>query len=308
MSKGKVGVIGAGVIGLSWSAAFAASGYNVVVSDPRDDLQDALDKFIPMFVPQVPGFDGDVAEAVARVKPASSLANAVEGAVAVQENGPETPDFKQTIFAQLEEVAPTDCLFLSSSSGIPPAVQGEKLKDPNRIVIGHPFNPPHILPLVEVVGSENTPEDLVNRTLGFYNDLGKKAVRLHKAVPGFVANRLQFVLVDEAVRLVEQGVVSVKELDEIVEASLGIRWASIGPLLAGNFGGGPGGLRHILEHVFSALAKGMGREVYSSELVEKLGQQCDEAYPQDKLGQLAAVRDARQSAIIADHQKHPLNT
>lgn len=301
-----IAVVGAGVIGQSWATLFAAQGYEVRVFDPRPDLADVLATNVPAWLPQVPGFASDSAAAAARVIPVPTVAQAVAGTVAVQEAGPESATFKADLWPQVEAAAPADALLLSSSSGIVASVQAAQMSQPDRLVIGHPFNPPHVLPLVEVSAAPDTPQQRLDAAMAFYRALGKHPVQLHKESAGFVANRLQIALVMEAIRLVEAGVVDVAELDEIVTNSLGIRWATVGPLLAFHLGGGPGGLTHLLTHIGKVLAADVGQEL-TDATIEVVGAQAAAAYPVEKFATYRAQRDALQGEIIAARAASPLS-
>ncbi|MFM2477795.1 3-hydroxyacyl-CoA dehydrogenase NAD-binding domain-containing protein [Celerinatantimonas sp. MCCC 1A17872] len=300
-----VAVIGAGVIGLCWSALFAAKGYHVRIFDPRADLDNQLTEVLPSYIKQLPNLTEDIAAICHRVSAAPDIRKAVQSAQFVQESGPEKVDFKQDLWALIESFAPASTLFLSSSSGIVASVQGAKMHHGERIVIGHPFNPPHILPLVEVCADAKTPKALVQQAIGFYKRIGKTPVQLNHEKPAFVANRLQMALVLEAIKLVDEGVVGVHELDEIVTHSLGIRWASVGPLLAFHLGGGEGGLENLLTHIGEGLAAAIDqKDVLDEALIARIGEKARQAYPPQKLSALKQERDRRQQLIIDDQLAH----
>lgn len=302
----RAAVVGAGLIGLSWASLFAAEGLTVKVWDPRPDLAEAIAKTVPQAVAGVPGFPDDpdaVAAAVARVIPVTTIADAVADAELVQEAGPERANIKQANWKEVEAHAPADALLLSSSSGIVASVQSELMVNPLRLLIGHPFNPPHVLPLVEVSADEQTDQALIDRALAFYRSIGKHPVQLHKEVPGFVANRIQAAVIVEAIRLVDAGVVNARELDDIVTNSLGIRWASVGPLLAFHLGGGEGGLKYILEHIGKGLAEDIGQgDALTDEVIAHIGADADREYPHRDFPEYIARRDRLQKAVIAERQ------
>ncbi|MCA0425132.1 MAG: hydroxylacyl-CoA dehydrogenase [Proteobacteria bacterium] len=305
-NKGTVAIIGAGVIGRSWAATFVAGGYTVKISDPNPEAGKRVFEDLPNSIAEIPQTSFSAADIKALMKHVTVTPDtdeAVKGAVAVQENGPEDVGFKSKLFAQLEAVADADALLISSSSGITPDKIGAKMKNPGRVLIGHPFNPPHMLPLVEICGGPNVDPALIEKAVTFYRDLGKAPAVLTRAVPGFVANRLQCVLVMEAIRIVESGVVDIRTLDQIVLNSLGPRWASVGPLLAGHFGGGPGGLAGIVEHILNKLAAGMGIAPVSDATIKTLGKLVNEAYPPEDMPRLAKMRDERTEAIL-DFRAH----
>jgi ketoreductase RED1 len=198
-------VIGAGTIGLSWTALFAGHGLTVRVSDPRPDLAEAVAAALEEFAPHLGVPAADLA---ARVHIAGDVAEAVRDADVVQENGPENVEFKKDLFATLVREAPKHALLLSSSSAIPSTAFTGDLDDASRVLIGHPFNPPHLIPLVEVVPGEHTTEESVRAAVDFYSFVGRTPVVERKEIPGFVGNRLQNALSREAIYLVEQGVVT----------------------------------------------------------------------------------------------------
>jgi len=171
----------------------------------------------------------------------------------VQENGPERPDFKIKLFADMDAATPTDSLIASSSSGITASVMQSQCKHPERIVIGHPFNPPHIIPLVEVVGGTKTSPEAIQQAIAFYASIGKKPIHLHKELPGHVGNRLQAALYKEVMYLIQQGVLSVSDADDAVSYGPGLRWGVMGPSLQWHLGGGPGGIKHFMEHLMPPL-------------------------------------------------------
>jgi len=269
-----VAVIGAGVIGLSWARLFAEHGMTVRVTDPRPDLADVVP-------------DG--------VLVASSVAEAVRDADFVQENGPENLEFKKALFAELVREAPSDALLLSSSSAIPSTAFAEGI-DGSRVLIGHPFNPPHVIPLVEVVPGEQTSEESVLRAVEFYRSLGRTPVVERKEIPGFVGNRLQAALSREAAYLVEQGVVTPADLDAVVTNSLGLRWATVGPFLGAHLGGGPGGYRHLAGHIGKSMqALELGTP---SQDPERLIEAVEDAYGSSTYSALAEARDRKQFAVL----------
>jgi ketoreductase RED1 len=304
MPQETVAIVGAGVIGGSYAAWYAAKGYQVRIYDARDNYESAVREHLRTCVSEIPSSNVD--EAMERVSCFTTLEEAVQGADLVQESGPETVDFKQTMFADLEKLCGSETLLASSSSGITPEVIGAKMKSPERAMIGHPFNPPHVLPIVEVCAAPDTPDELVNRLLDFYERADRVAARLNKPIDGFVTNRLQYVFIEEAVHLVEEGIVDVENLDKIVMASLGTRWASVGPFLAGQLGGGAGGVRGILENIFGRLASAMGLKPISTKALEMLEEQCGRAYPLDRSDEFAAARDNRQIEILEVQKKNPL--
>jgi ketoreductase RED1 len=272
-----VAVIGAGTIGLSWAKLFAEHGLTVRIHDPRPNLTEVVDDD--------------------RIHIAADLADAVRDADVVQENGPERLEFKKDLFAALVALAPRHALLLSSSSAIPSTAFTQDIEDASRILIGHPFNPPHVLPLVEVVPGERTSDEAVQAAVDFYRLVGRTPVVEHKEIPGFVGNRLQNALSREAVYLVEQGVITPEDLDTVVTNSLGVRWATAGPFLASHLGGGPGGYRHLVEHIGSSMRQiELGTP---SPNLEPVVEAVEKAYGSASYTELADARDRAQLAVLS---------
>ncbi|MGW7491712.1 3-hydroxyacyl-CoA dehydrogenase NAD-binding domain-containing protein [Streptomyces sp. NPDC054786] len=296
-----VAVIGAGTIGLSWAALFAGHGLNVRVTDPRPDLAEAVDAALAEAAPQLARQGLDTAGLAGRVQLAGEVTEAVRHADVVQENGPENTAFKRELFATLVREAPSHALLLSSSSAIPSTAFTDRLDDAGRILIGHPFNPPHLVPLVEVVPGRRTSEDSVTRAVAFYRSVGRVPVVERKELPGFVGNRLQNALSREAIHLVEQGVVSPSELDAIMVNSLGLRWSTVGPFLGAHLGGGPGGYRHMAEHIGPSMQQmwdSLGRPEQNPEQTERLIRAVEDAYGSRSYHDLTQDRDRKQLAVL----------
>ncbi|MER7682564.1 3-hydroxyacyl-CoA dehydrogenase NAD-binding domain-containing protein [Streptomyces sp. NPDC096934] len=293
-------VIGAGTIGLSWTALFAAHGLDVHVSDPRPDLPDAITEALSAFAPQLAAQGLDTEGLAGRVHVAADVTEAVRHADVVQENGPERVEFKKELFARLVREAPGHALLLSSSSAIPATAFTTELEDAGRVLVGHPFNPPHLLPLVEVVPGERTSEEAVRAAVEFYTRVGRTPVVERLEIPGFVGNRLQNALSRQAVRLVQQGVVTPEDLDTVVTHSLGVRWATVGPFLGAHLGGGPGGYRHITEHIGSTLQRmPLGEPSQDPEDRERVIRAVERAYGSTSYADLADARDRRQLAVLS---------
>ena len=201
----------------------------------------------------------------------ASMPRALAGADFVQENAPERPEFKVKLFADMDDATPPHAILASSSSGIPMDVIQTGAKRPERCVIGHPFNPPHIVPLVEVVGGPKTSEEVIERTMSFYAAIGKKPIRLHKSLPGHAANRLQAALYKEMLSLIQRGVLSVQDADVAVSYGPGLRWGVMGQSLQWHLGGGAGGIHHFMEHLMPPL-EGMMKDLQMPEVTSALKQ------------------------------------
>jgi ketoreductase RED1 len=297
-----VTVVGGGVIGVSWTALFLGHGLRVTVSDPRPDIEDVVHAGLGEIAPAMQQLGlpiGDAAASAEALRFESRLGAAVAGADVVQENGPERLNIKRELWAAIEDAAPPHALLLSSSSGIPATMMAEHLREPGRLLIGHPFNPPHLVPLVEIVPGRHTDPDVVERATRFYRALGKRPQVLAKEVPGFAANRLQAALFREAIYLVAQGVVTEQQLDDIVTSSIGMRWAVAGPFQTFHLGGGPGGLPDFFRHLGKAL-EGMWGDLGAPHLdkhnVALLSEQAQ--HFGGTIGELSARRDVAEIALM----------
>jgi ketoreductase RED1 len=217
-------VVGGGVIGISWTALFLAHGLEVTVCDPLPNVAERVRAGLREIAPTLAQLGlsvGELTDGTDALGFDPDAASAVAGADVVQENGPERSEVKQRLWSVIEAGAPANALLASSSSGIPASVMSQAMRQPGRLVIGHPFNPPHLVPLVEVVPSPGTDPEVVDAAVAFYRAMGKQPQVLSREIPGFVANRLQAALFREAVYLVAQGVVTEQELDAVVTSSIG---------------------------------------------------------------------------------------
>jgi carnitine 3-dehydrogenase len=246
----RVSVIGAGTIGASWAAGFLARGFEVSAYDPSPNGEAFARRFIDTAWPTLekigtvlPGADRK------RITFFKEPAGAVKGADFVQESGPEREDLKIELFAAIDTAAAPETVIASSSSGLLISSVTVKCKHPERCVIGHPFNPPHLIPLVEVVGGEKTSSQAITKAMDFYREAGKRPIHIKKEVRGHVANRLQVALWREAVHLVAEGVVSVADADAAIAYGPGLRWALMGPHLTFHLAGGEGGMKHFMDHL-----------------------------------------------------------
>ena len=249
----RIAIVGTGVIGASWAAYYLAHGFDVIASDPAPNAEANLRAYVKDAWELLAASGLAPGASLERLEFASSMKEALATADFVQENGPERPDFKIKLFADMDEATPPDSIIASSSSGLTMDVIQSGCKRPERCVIGHPFNPPHVIPLVEVVGGAKTSEETIQRAMAFYTSIGKKAIRLYKALPGHVANRFQAALYKEVLYLVQQGVLSVEDADTAICYGPGLRWGVMGPSLQWHLGGGPGGIHHYMEHLMPPL-------------------------------------------------------
>jgi 3-hydroxyacyl-CoA dehydrogenase len=295
-----IGVVGTGVIGASWAAHFLAHGHDVVATDPAPGAEERLRADVAAHWPVLQPVEGASPE---RLTFTADPAAAVAGADFVQENGPEREDVKHALYAVLDEAARADVVLASSSSGMLPTVIARgAARHPERVLVGHPFNPPHLIPLVEVVPGEQTGEDVVERALAFYAAVGKKPIRLRQEVPGHVANRLQAALWQEAYSLVERGVATVADIDAAIANGPGLRWAVLGPFVNQHLSGGPGGLAHVLEHLgppTEAWWRDLGQVTLTPELNAKLVSGVDDELAGTDPAELVARRDAVLTSLLA---------
>ena len=250
----RIAIVGTGVIGASWAAEFLACGLDVVATDPAPNAETNLRKYIDAAWPALTAMGLSPTASRERLSFAPEMKDAVSEADLVQENGPERPDFKIKLFADIDSATPPDSIIASSSSGITMSVMQSACKHPERCVIGHPFNPPHMIPLVEVVGGVKTSPEAVDRALAFYTSIGKKPIHLRKEVVGHVANRLQAALYREVVNLIHLGVLDVADADTAVCWGPGLRWGVMGPNMLFHLGGGAAGIQHFIDHLSGPVA------------------------------------------------------
>ncbi|OLF54445.1 3-hydroxyacyl-CoA dehydrogenase NAD-binding domain-containing protein [Pseudomonas chlororaphis] len=242
-----VAVLGAGVIGASWAALFLASGRNVAVFDPAQGMEDEVRDYVRNAWPTLVELGLVKAGAPGELSFHSDAAEAVRNADFIQESVPERIGIKHALYAQIEPLLRPGAVVASSASGLPLSEMQAGWKDPSHFVLGHPFNPPHLIPLVEVMGNQHTAPQAVAAAERFYELVGKVTIRVHREVPGHIANRLQAALWREAIHLVKIGAASVEDVDTAVWAGPGLRWAAMGPSLLFHLGGGPGGLESFCE-------------------------------------------------------------
>ncbi|WP_370252582.1 3-hydroxyacyl-CoA dehydrogenase NAD-binding domain-containing protein [Nioella sp.] len=281
-------VIGAGVIGASWTALFLAAGKSVTVHDPAEGVEAQVRDYVDRAWPTLEqlGLVKDGAPGALRFS--DDPADAVTGAGFVQESVPERLPIKHALYARIEPALSPGAVVASSASGLTLSEMQDGWKDPGPLVLGHPFNPPHLIPLVEVMGNARTRPGAVDIAERFYAEVGKVTIRVNKEVPGHVANRLQAALWREAIHLVVEGVASVKDVDTAVWAGPGLRWAAMGPTMLFHLGAGAGGMAefcarytdsfnrwwddlgdlHLTPEIAAELADGVGRQAAGIEPAE----------------------------------------
>ncbi|OXJ02596.1 MULTISPECIES: 3-hydroxyacyl-CoA dehydrogenase NAD-binding domain-containing protein [Burkholderia] len=285
----RIAIVGAGVIGASWAAFYLTQGFDVVATDPAPHadtrLRDALAAFL-----------GDrAAELSARLSFDADLVRALDGVDFVQENGPERLDLKRELYRQMDDVLPAHVPIASSSSGLKMSdIQTACDRHPERCLIAHPFNPPHLIPLVELVGGEATSRDVIARVKDFYDALGKQTIVLNKEMTGHVANRLAAALFREVYHLVGEGVVSVADADKAVAWGPGLRWGLMGQCLTYHLGGGAGGIAHFLEHLSGPITSwwdDLGTPSFDPDVDRKLNDALRAIQGERSMQELAAERD-----------------
>src|SRR5258706_2531043 len=299
MSKNKsiqrVAIIGTGVIGASWAALFLANGLEVVATDVAPGAEAALRRFVDQAWPALTRLGLAPTASRSKLTFVPDLPAAVKGVDLVQENGPERIDFKKKLYQQLDELLPADVIIASSSSGLTMSeIQSACDLHPERCVIGHPFNPPPLVPLVEIVGGAKTSEATIERATEFYTGLGKQAVRVRKEVPGHVANRLQAALAREVYHLVAEGVVSAADVDTALCWGPGLRWGIMGNMMLNHLGGGPGGIEHFFQQFTGPMTtwwKVLGQPVLTPEVQKKLIHSVHAEVGSRSIAELEAQRD-----------------
>ncbi|MEQ1613263.1 MAG: 3-hydroxyacyl-CoA dehydrogenase [Hyphomicrobiaceae bacterium] len=225
------GVIGAGLIGRAWAMVFARAGWNVQITDVSEAARMAAPKLLADALADQArhGLVEDASRCLTRIKVVATLDDAVKGVDFVQECGPETVEAKIALFQKLDAAAPADAILSSSSSAIVASKYTENLKGRARCLVGHPVNPPHLVPIVELCPSPWTAPETMTRARAIYDEIGQVPITVNREIEGFILNRLQGALLAEAFRLVEDGVVSAEDLDKTICEGLGLRWSFMGP-------------------------------------------------------------------------------
>ncbi|MET1412711.1 3-hydroxyacyl-CoA dehydrogenase NAD-binding domain-containing protein [Roseibium sp. HPY-6] len=297
-----VAVLGAGVIGASWTALFLAAGRSVCVHDPDPDVEQKVRSYIETAWPSLETLGLTRRATPDALSFADTSANAVEGADFIQENVPERLPVKHATYRDIEPVLSGNAIVSSSTSGLTLEDLQAGWKDPGRLVLGHPFNPPHLIPLVELTANDKTAADVLDRTEAFYEDIGKVTIRIRKGLPGHVANRLQAAVWREAVFMAMEGVASVEDIDKAMWAGPGLRWAAMGPTMLFHLGAGDGGLQAFCDHfreTFNGWWENLGDPRLDDEVIKQLvAGMNDQAKGRDPR-ELAKIRDEMLVALQA---------
>lgn len=240
-------VLGAGVIGASWSALFLASGRSVAVYDPSPQTESMVKGYVEKAWPVLEKINLTEQGNPDNITFHSSASEAIEDALFIQESVPEKIEIKHALYKEIEPLLSPDVVVASSASGLTLSEMQQGWNNPAPLVLGHPFNPPHLIPLVEVMGNDKTNAHAVEKAESFYKAVGKVTIRVNREVPGHVANRLQAAVWREAIHLVTTGVASVEDVDTAMWAGPGLRWAVMGPNMLFHLGAGEGGLEEFCE-------------------------------------------------------------
>jgi 3-hydroxyacyl-CoA dehydrogenase len=296
----RAAIIGTGVIGASWATCFLARGLDVTASDPAPGAEAALRATIARQWPAMEAMGLAPGASPGRLRFCASPEEAVEAAEFVQENGPERLALKRELFAALDAAPPAAILATSSSTITVSEFQDACTRHPERVVLGHPFNPPHLIPLVEVAGGGATSAAAVEQALGFYRAMGKHPIHLRREVRGHVANRLQAALWQEAFHLVQAGVASVADIDAAIAHGPGLRWALLGPFLNLHLSGGPGGIGALFGKPLWQATEGMWRDLGQLSVDPALGAQVAEGVAAELAGRDEAEMVRQRDALLLD--------
>jgi L-gulonate 3-dehydrogenase len=304
----RVAIVGAGLIGRAWAAIFARAGWDVRLTDPHTPtLKAAIDLIRDeLHALARHGLADDPDGAAARLSIAANLKDAVADVEFVQENGPEKVEEKQIIFAELDRFAPKDALLVSSTSAITASRFTETLPGRARCLVGHPVNPPHLVPLVELCGAPWTSPDTIDRARKIYRDIGQVPVTVKREINGFVLNRLQGALLAEAFRLVGEGYISAEDLDHTVKDGLGLRWSFLGPFETIELNA-PGGIPDYCARYTGfykeLAAAAAGPEVYQSPNVDRVIAAWPHQPTPERIAALTQRRNERLAALAAHKAK-----
>ncbi len=261
--------VGAGTIGGGWAAYFLARGFTVRVWDPSPVAGEKLSRLIDAAWPALSELDMVEGADKTAWSVHTDLAEAVAGTGFVQESAPEDLDLKRRLFADLDAVCESGVIIGSSTSGYTMTEMATEVTHAERFVVGHPFNPPYLIPLVEVVGGEKSSAEAVDWVADFYTRIGKSVIRMDREVPGFIANRLQEALWREALHMIDNGEATVEQIDRSITDGPGLRWPFHGPMLTFHLAGGEGGMAHMLDQ-FGPSLKSPWTRLIAPELTQKL--------------------------------------
>lgn len=290
-----VGIVGAGTIGTSWAAYFLAHGLKVRCWDPLDGYADSVTSSVARMWPTLSELGLADGAALENLTCFDRIGEALEGCRFVQESGPEDPDIKASLMAEIDRDVEDDVVISSSSTALMVSDFQHKAANPGRIVLGHPFNPPHLMPVVEVGGGKQTESWAVDTAMAFYEAVGKMPIRLRAEIPGHLVNRLQAALYREAVHLVAEGYATVEDIDKAVSGGPGLRWAFMGPHMTYHLGGGDGGIRKYMEILGESQERrwaALGEPSLTDAVKQKIIDGVDAETRGRSIGELTTDRDA----------------
>jgi len=296
----EVAVLGAGVIGSSWTALFLSAGLRVHVHDPALGSEQHLKDYVETVWPTLEALDMTGHGNPDALHVHASACLAVENAQFIQECVPERIELKFTLFKDIEAHLRQDAVVASSASGLMLSEMQRGWQNPSRFLLGHPFNPPHLIPLVELLTNSKTAEGVLEIAEQFYKRVGKITIRINREVPAHVANRLQAALWREAISLVEKGVASVENVDKAVWAGPGLRWAAMGPHMLFHLGAGPGGLREFCRR-YSGSFKRWWDDLGEVELTEDLAKMLLDGVTEEGRGETTQALSKRRDAMIVGY-------
>jgi L-gulonate 3-dehydrogenase len=305
----KIAIVGSGLIGRAWATVFAGAGYEVALYDPAPGVAKAAKAFVAksLRAQAALGLVED-ASGASRVRIAKDLADALTGVDLVQENGPETVEAKRALYAEMDRLAAPRTILASSTSFIPCSVFSEGIAGKARCLVGHPVNPPHLVPIVELAPAPWTDPKVVARAKAIYAKAGQVPILLRKEVAGFVLNRLQAVLLAEAFRIVGAGICSPEDVDKTIRDGLGYRWSFMGPFETIELNA-PGGIPDYAARYGASLNRMTADELIADPFgkanVETIMAQWPGAQDKDRIARLSQWRDKRLTALKA-HKKTAL--
>ena len=295
-----VACVGAGVIGGGWVAHYLGRGYQVVAWDPAPDAETKLRGLVASAWPALEQLGLAEGAALTTLRVVDPLAEAVADADFVQESAPERLDLKIDLLAEIDAATPEGVVISSSTSGYSMSEMQVEAATPERLVVGHPFNPPYLVPLVEVVGGDRTEQWAVDWASDFYRAAGKSVISMDQELPGFIGNRIQEAAWREALHMVAEGEATVEQIDQAMTSGPGLRWAFFGPCLTFHLAGGEGGMAHMLDH-FGPSLKSPWTRLEAPELTEDLRNRMvagtDEVVAGRSTAELIAQRDRRLIAV-----------
>ena len=297
----RVGIVGAGVIGAGWTAHFLRVGRDVIAWDPAPGSEARLRAAVEAVWPTMERLGLEPGASPERLRIAASVAELAAEAEVIQENAPEDLQAKVALFAELDAAAPPEVVLISSTSGFAMTAIQARCARPERTAVGHPFNPPYLIPLVEVVGGERSAPETVDWVQAFYEASGKFVVKLRHELPGFIANRLQDAMWREALHMVAAGEATVEEIDAAIAHGPGLRWAIMGPCLTFHLAGGPGGMADMLDHFGPALQQPWTRleaPPLTASLRERMVEGCAREAGTRTIADLVRQRDDRLIRIL----------